>query len=224
MDMWGKYQEGFVGSTFPRFTVTEAQHELGTVGHGTTFPLVGDRSLWAGFIERSCNKSREARTKTSGNLRGDEAGLGEKDASESSRREAHHDEHFPSSRRFEPRSYKTVRQVSRGDVVAIERPLVAMQLSAAMPWVIACPGCLRHVGNLDLQLAVASGACFRAQALEYLCTRSSAFGATVQEEGPVLSETDEDNQGEPRIFDHLPVVPGLSERFSQVMQQREGCV
>lgn len=234
----GKYHEGFVGSTFPRFSVAEAQRELGAEGHGADSSSVSHGSLWAGFIERSCSTSREARRKTSGNLWGEGAGFGGRHASESSRQEANVYERSTGSQRFESRSYKTVRPVSRGDVVAIERPLAALQLSAAMPWVIACPGCLRYIGNLDLQLAVASGACFRAQALEYLRTRSSELGATfrqgkqddteeVQGAGAGVDETDrDDNQGASSSYDgrQLPVVPGLSERFSQVMKRSEGLV
>lgn len=63
--------------------------------------------------------------------------------------------------------YKTSRAITRGDVVSVERPVAAMQTSSALPWVIACPGCLRHVGTLDLQLAIASGRCDRARALEF---------------------------------------------------------
>ena len=54
--------------------------------------------------------------------------------------------------------------VCRGDVVAIERPLFALQGSQALPWVVACPGCLRHVGTLEVQLAIASGEVSRAEA------------------------------------------------------------
>ena len=46
----GKYHEGFVGSTFPRLSVAEAQRELGTVGPEATCPFLSDGSLWAGFI------------------------------------------------------------------------------------------------------------------------------------------------------------------------------
>lgn len=59
--------------------------------------------------------------------------------------------------------YKTSRNISQGDVVAVERPLAAIQTSDAMPWVVACPGCLRHVGSLDLQLAIASNKLDRAR-------------------------------------------------------------
>lgn len=56
------------------------------------------------------------------------------------------------------------RAIRRGDVVAIERPLAAAQSSQTLPWVAACPGCLRHVGTLDTQLAIASGERDRAEA------------------------------------------------------------
>lgn len=65
------------------------------------------------------------------------------------------------------RGYKTSRNVARGDVISVERPRAAVQTSNALPWVIACPGCLRHVGTLDLQLAIASGRWDRAQALDF---------------------------------------------------------
>lgn len=58
----------------------------------------------------------------------------------------------------------TSKAVRRGDVVAVERPLIAAQTSRALPWVTACPGCLRHVGNLDVQLMIASGKLSRAEA------------------------------------------------------------
>lgn len=56
------------------------------------------------------------------------------------------------------------KDISRGEVVAVERPLAAVQTAEALPWVVVCPGCLRHVGGLDLQLAVASGKVARAKA------------------------------------------------------------
>eukprot|EP00903_Cladosiphon_okamuranus_P010088 g9555.t1 len=56
------------------------------------------------------------------------------------------------------------RAVRRGDVVAVERPLAAAQSSQTLPWVAACPGCLRHVGSLEAQLAIASGERDRAEA------------------------------------------------------------
>lgn len=66
-----------------------------------------------------------------------------------------------------PYPNKTSKKISRGDVVAVERPLAALQASDALPWVLACPGCLRHVGSLDLQLAIVSGTWDRARASDY---------------------------------------------------------
>ncbi len=59
----------------------------------------------------------------------------------------------------------TSKAVRRGDVVAVERPLLAAQSSGTLPWAAACPGCLRHVGSLEAQLAIASGRLSRAEAL-----------------------------------------------------------
>lgn len=68
------------------------------------------------------------------------------------------------------------RAVQRGDVVAIERPLAAAQTSQTLPWVAACPGCLRHVGTLETQLGIASGERDRAEAFR---PGSSMVGAEV---------------------------------------------
>lgn len=79
------------------------------------------------------------------------------------------------------------KDVSRGDIVAVERPLEAVQTSEALPWVVACPGCLRHVGSLELQLAIASGEAGRAEAFLGNFTASKASppvqgGGGVEEE------------------------------------------
>ncbi|CAN0030917.1 unnamed protein product [Ectocarpus sp. 4 AP-2014] len=91
---------------------------------------------------------------------------------------------------------RTSKAVRRGDVVAVERPLVAAQTSGTLPWVAACPGCLRHVGGLDAQLAVASGARTRAEAFRF---------------GPHPSATTGE-QG-------LPVLEGVSDRFVRVRER-----
>lgn len=69
--------------------------------------------------------------------------------------------------------YRTSRKIARGHVISVERPRAALQTSDALPWVIACPGCLRHVGTLDLQLAIAAGRWDRAQALDFQLSPSS---------------------------------------------------
>lgn len=78
------------------------------------------------------------------------------------------------------------RAIRRGDVVAAERPLAAAQSSQTLPWVAACPGCLRHVGTLDTQLAVASGKLDRAEAFRFESgiTEPATVAAAAAEAGP----------------------------------------
>ena len=110
------------------------------------------------------------------------------------------------------RELRASRHVRRGDIVAVERPIVALQTSEAMPWVVACPGCLRHVGSLDIQLAIASGKVSRAEAFDESSSRISDAWQQ-QQSGKTLPEQQELDKG---LVDRLPPVAGVSERFNQV--------
>lgn len=139
----------------------------------------------------------------------------------------------------------TSKAVRRGDVVAVERPLIAAQSSRALPWVAACPGCLRHVGSLDVQLTIASGKLGRTEAFrvesEKAATGSTGAGPMSTSPGPTLptaaaaaaahrrqtvaGREEEGEQGgngggregvESGTGAELPALEGLSERFVQV--------
>lgn len=140
----------------------------------------------------------------------------------------------------------TSKAIRRGDVVAVERPLIAAQASQSLPWVVACPGCLRHVGGLDIQLAVAAGMLCRSEAFlvgadqdsatqadQDLATAKAAPSATAgaTEEAIVKAAGLEDkngtslqaalgDQGEdgegPGGSGVLPELGGISERFARV--------
>lgn len=128
---------------------------------------------------------------------------------------------------------KASRRVRRGDVVAVERPFIALQTSEAMPWVVACPGCVRHVGSLDFQLALATGSVDRTDAFDSGSRRTDMLPSQAsvrqhQSNGVVELLTDSsdektnssdekpDNELEEELEEGLPPIAGLSTRFDQV--------
>lgn len=116
---------------------------------------------------------------------------------------------------------KASRRVRRGDVVAVERPLVALQNSEAMPWVVACPGCLRHVGSLDVQLALATGSVDRTDAFNSGSRETDVLPpqASVrqhQSNGVVELAGSSDEEPDKELEESLPPIAGLSTRFAQV--------
>lgn len=129
--------------------------------------------------------------------------------------------------------YTTCRKIAQGDVVAVERPLAAVQTSEALPWVVACPGCLRHVGSLDLQLSIASGQWDRANALNFPQQQqreqlsvpegsqsrgSGGSGTDPFRTGGIATEMGDQSSRESPTLEglSLPPIPGLTERFSEV--------
>lgn len=120
---------------------------------------------------------------------------------------------------------KASRRVRRGDVVAVERPLVALQTSEAMPWVVACPGCIRHVGSLDVQLALATGSVDRTNAFDSGSWKTDVLPSEASvrrhQSNGVMELTDSsdekpDNELEEVPEEGLPSIAGLSTRFDQV--------
>mmetsp|Transcript_32973 Transcript_32973/g.62091 ORF Transcript_32973/g.62091 Transcript_32973/m.62091 type:complete len:350 (+) Transcript_32973:118-1167(+) len=64
------------------------------------------------------------------------------------------------------RGLLATRRISKGEVFLIETPLVSVQDVSTSAQVLACGCCMRFVGSLDVQAAVASGARSRIHVLE----------------------------------------------------------
>lgn len=182
-------------STFSDITEGEAHHELhpGGEGSGVDATLLPTRhGRLAGWLSAATSTPRQgSRARSTGFARKppvSPAGVGNGVGNG-----------LPDQQAEATTTTTMSKAVRRGDVVAVERPLVAAQTSGTLPWVAACPGCLRHVGGLDAQLAVASGARTRAEAF-----RSGPHAAAATAE-----------QG-------LPVVEGVSERFVRVREWKRG--
>lgn len=103
------------------------------------------------------------------------------------------------------------RRIRRGDVVAVERPRVAAQSSKTLPWVAACPGCLRHVGTLDAQLAIASGERDRAEVFSFGSGAAEPATAVAAAAAGSMSSTPPE-----------PAVPGAAPCFQHTAESREG--
>lgn len=131
----------------------------------------------------------------------------------------------------------TSKAIRRGDVVAVERPLVAAQASRTLPWVAACPGCLRHVGGLETQLAVAAGTLPRSEAFlagsdgasakaTPIPTAAAEVQAKISQSGhdnaagpqAVVGAREEDGEGLSGNGNGLPELDGITERFARVRE------